>query len=279
MSWRSRIATPRGVVTVCSTETKHSVPVEPLFRVTSEIREARADSSPTRSGSRNWISPPAHIRRGSGTGGRKPPRVGWPSGPSIDIGNTGCARHQCVVHGAASPAFGSPMSWNSVARKPLTSCAVTVSEASVPRPIHWRRWSRSSFSAGAVMASGFFAGCGKFGVFADRGHGAVVPVFADEDRGGRRIADLALWRIDLDAAQMRMHGEVGHGIHFGERNVGFVEAFQQFVAVHRCETVGHRLVGERAVFDPLDHVRKAGVAGQVGLAEHLGAELLPLALA
>ena len=101
---------PRGVVTVCSTETKQSTPVEPVFIVTSEIREVRVDSSPTRNGSRNSISPPAHIRRGSGTGGRKPPRVGWPSGPSIDIGNTGCARHQCVVHGAASPVFGSPMS-------------------------------------------------------------------------------------------------------------------------------------------------------------------------
>ena len=45
MSWRSRIATPRGVVTVCSTETKHSVPVEPVFRVTSEIRDVRVDFS------------------------------------------------------------------------------------------------------------------------------------------------------------------------------------------------------------------------------------------
>ena len=71
--------------------------------VTSAMRETRVDSSPTRKGSMNSSSPPAHIRRGSGTGGRKPPRVGWPSGPSIDIGNTGCARHQCVVNGAASP--------------------------------------------------------------------------------------------------------------------------------------------------------------------------------
>src|SRR6476660_9159142 len=233
MSCRSWMATPRGVVIVCSTETKQSTPVEPVFIVTSEIFEVRVDSSPTRNGSRNWISPPAHIRRGSGTGGRKPPRVGWPSGPSIDIGNTGCARHQCVVHGAASPAFGSPMSWNSVARKPFTSCAVTMSEASVLRPIHWRRWSRSSFSAAWVMASSFFAGCGKFDVLADRGYGAIVPVLADEDRGGRRIAYLALRRVDLDPAQMRMHGEVGHGVHFGERDVGLVEAFQQFDARHR----------------------------------------------
>jgi hypothetical protein len=63
-------------VTVCSTETKQSTPVEPVFIVTSDIREMRVASSPTRRGLRNWISPPAHIRRGSGTGGRKPPRVG-----------------------------------------------------------------------------------------------------------------------------------------------------------------------------------------------------------
>jgi len=28
--------------------------------------------------------PPAHMRRGSGTGGRKPPRFAWPSGPISD---------------------------------------------------------------------------------------------------------------------------------------------------------------------------------------------------
>ena len=130
---------PRGVVIRCSTETKHSTPVLPVFIVTSEIREVRFASSPTRSGSKNSSSPPAHIRRGSGTGGRKPPRVGWPSWLSSDIGNTGCARHQCAVHGAASPGFGSPISWNRVARRPFTSCAVTMSEASVVRPIHWRK--------------------------------------------------------------------------------------------------------------------------------------------
>ena len=34
---------PRGVVTTCSTETKHSVPVEPVFIVTSAMREVRFD--------------------------------------------------------------------------------------------------------------------------------------------------------------------------------------------------------------------------------------------
>ena len=80
------VAVPRGVVTRCSTDTKHNAPVPPVFIVTSAMLEVRVISSPTRSGSRNSSSPPAHIRRGSGTGGRKPPRAGWPSGPSSDIG-------------------------------------------------------------------------------------------------------------------------------------------------------------------------------------------------
>src|SRR6267142_2588073 len=64
MSCRSRTAMPRGVVTMCSTETKHNTPVEPVFIVTSEMREVRVVSSPTRKGSMNSSSPPAHIRRG-----------------------------------------------------------------------------------------------------------------------------------------------------------------------------------------------------------------------
>jgi hypothetical protein len=50
------------------------------------------------------------------------------------------------VNGAASPSFGSPISMNRVARRPFTSCAVTMSVAWVLRPIHWRKWSRSGFS-------------------------------------------------------------------------------------------------------------------------------------
>jgi hypothetical protein len=42
---------------------------------TSAIVEVRSTRSPTRTGERNsnWL--PAHMRRGSGTGGRKPPRL------------------------------------------------------------------------------------------------------------------------------------------------------------------------------------------------------------
>src|ERR1700721_4891861 len=99
MSWRSRVATPRGVLKTWSTETKHSKPVLPGLRFISLIVELRVTTSPTRSGSMKLISPPAHIRRGKGTGGRKPPRVGWPSGPTYDIGTTGSDRHQCAGDG------------------------------------------------------------------------------------------------------------------------------------------------------------------------------------
>src|ERR1700744_1244163 len=114
MLWRSRVATPRDVVKTWSTETKHNRPVLPDFRSISLIVEVRVTTSPTRSGSTKLISPPAHIRRGNGTGGRKPPPVGWPSGPTSDIGTTGSVRHQCAVNGAASPAFGVPTSRNNV---------------------------------------------------------------------------------------------------------------------------------------------------------------------
>ena len=66
------------------TLTNTSGPVRPLFSVTSWIVEVRVSASPMRSGAwnSNWL--PAHMRRGSGTGGRNPPRLAWPSGPISD---------------------------------------------------------------------------------------------------------------------------------------------------------------------------------------------------
>src|SRR3984893_1289431 len=127
MSWRSRIATPRGVLKIWSTETKHNKPVEPDFSVKSLIVEVRVTTSPTRKDSVMLIAPPAHIRRGSGTGGRNPPRLGWPSGPTSDNGTTGSVRHQCAVNGAASPSFGLPTSRNNAGPHPHTQYAVTIS--------------------------------------------------------------------------------------------------------------------------------------------------------
>lgn len=70
------------------TVTKASWPVAPLLASTLAMREVRAASLPMTSGAVNVRRPPAHMRRGSGTGGRKPPRCGWPSGPRPDCGTT-----------------------------------------------------------------------------------------------------------------------------------------------------------------------------------------------
>jgi hypothetical protein len=66
------------------TLTNTSDPERPVFSLIAAIVETRVTSSPTRSGSWNSNSLPAHIRRGSGTGGRNSPRRAWPSGPTSD---------------------------------------------------------------------------------------------------------------------------------------------------------------------------------------------------
>ena len=71
------------------TVTNTSGPVRPTLLATSSIVDVRTISSPTRIGLRNSNRPPAHIRRGSSTGGRKPPRRAWPSGPISDCWCTG----------------------------------------------------------------------------------------------------------------------------------------------------------------------------------------------
>ena len=62
--------------TVWRTVTKTSLPLRPCFGSMDTIRDSRRISSPTRSGRLNSILPPAHMRRGSSTGGRNPPRFG-----------------------------------------------------------------------------------------------------------------------------------------------------------------------------------------------------------
>ena len=61
---------------------------------------------------------------------------------------------------------------------------------------------------------------------ANGGHRAIVPLLADKDRSGRSIAHLAVRRIDLDPAKMRVHGEIGHGVDLGKRNIGVREALE-----------------------------------------------------
>jgi hypothetical protein len=86
MSWNSVSAAALAPLRAITwrTRTNTSVPLRPRFTVTSSIVDVRASRSPTRSGSWNVSWLPAHMRRGRGTGGRKPPRTAWPSGPISD---------------------------------------------------------------------------------------------------------------------------------------------------------------------------------------------------
>jgi hypothetical protein len=85
--------------------------------VTEAMREVRRiTASPARSGlpgiHSSWL--PAHMRRGSGTGGRKPPRRGWPSGPICDCGACGRKYSQCHSGGTGEPA-STGLHWRVVA--------------------------------------------------------------------------------------------------------------------------------------------------------------------
>ncbi len=66
----------------CRTLTNTRRPVRPSFTVMSAMPDSRRTVSPTRTGWWNCSWLPAHMRRGKGTGGMKPPLVGWPSSPA-----------------------------------------------------------------------------------------------------------------------------------------------------------------------------------------------------
>ena len=63
----------------CRMSTKQSGPVLPCFQVMPSMIERRRTRSPVRNGARICTSLPAHIRRGTGTGGRKALMVGCPA--------------------------------------------------------------------------------------------------------------------------------------------------------------------------------------------------------
>ena len=90
---------------------------------------------------------PAHIRRGSGTGGRKPPRCGWPSGPSSDCRAVGRKYSQCQHGGIASPAAHGASSRSSVAVSARSGAGVTLSPEVSLRPIQLRRLAMSTVMA------------------------------------------------------------------------------------------------------------------------------------
>src|SRR5512138_38895 len=121
------------------TLTNTSGPVRPDFSVTSAIVDTRQIRSPTRSGcaNSNWL--PAHMRRGRGTGGRKPPRFAWPSGPTSDWRYSGRKYSQCQSGGNGVPAAGRSAARSSVADSAAYGVAVTMSSTVSVLPIQRSR--------------------------------------------------------------------------------------------------------------------------------------------
>ena len=76
-------------------------------------------TAPIGSGAWKVTSLPAHIRRGKATGGRKPPRLGWPS-VSISACGTIGTNHSHCASGGASPPSSAVTGWSSRARSPRT---------------------------------------------------------------------------------------------------------------------------------------------------------------
>ena len=83
-------------------------------------------SSPTRKGSKNSSSPPAYIRRGSGTGAGRHGSDRRPGRAATRKDRLRQAPMRGPRRGIARPG-SSPISWDRVARRPFTNCAVTMS--------------------------------------------------------------------------------------------------------------------------------------------------------
>ena len=133
----SRTAGPASPMTSCATSTNTNWPDPPDFSVTDWMREVRETASPTRRGARNSTLLDAHIRRGSGTGGRKlagvSSRKGCPSGPSRAVAASGGHKHQWNPCGT-KPSSGASRS--NVASQRETIPASTRSVRTSSRPIH-----------------------------------------------------------------------------------------------------------------------------------------------
>ena len=146
MSCSSTMATPSAPAISCFTVTNTSGPVRPSFTATDITSEVRVARSPMASFFRNCSLPPAHMRRGSSTGGRKPPRCGWPSSPSWLVRAASWKKIQCAPGGSGSPSFGFSSSRSSVAFQACTAQAARRSFTS------WRLPTQPcSFSASMLM--------------------------------------------------------------------------------------------------------------------------------
>jgi hypothetical protein len=97
--------------------------------------EVRATASPTQMGAwnSNWL--PAHMRRGSGTGGRKPPRLAWPSAPISLWRCNGRKYSQCQSGGRGSPERTAEAGWSSVAASAAGWSKVAASAATGVGPM------------------------------------------------------------------------------------------------------------------------------------------------
>jgi len=91
------------------------------------------------------------MRRGSGTGGRKPPRLGCPSGPISLWRACGKKYSQCPSGGSAVPGTGAGSSRSSVADRARTGAAVRVSGVVSLLPCQLCRCARAAASMVAVM--------------------------------------------------------------------------------------------------------------------------------
>src|SRR5215831_20155275 len=90
------------------------------------------------------------------------------------------------------------------------------------------------------------------GVLAERGNGAVAAWRAVVARGRRGVAHRPRGRGDVDAAQLRMHREIGGGVDAGKGDVVFRKFLRQRRLVGGAEHRGDARVGLAAALDALD---------------------------
>lgn len=141
MSCSSLSARPLALLISWRTVTKTSAPLRPCLASTLLMVDRRTTSSPIFNGRSKCSRPPAHMRRGSGTGGKKPPRFGWPSVPISLWGACGRKYNQCASGGRGDPGSVCASSMRSrVADRPARGAAVMMSRRSSLRPIQSRRW-------------------------------------------------------------------------------------------------------------------------------------------
>lgn len=160
MSWSSVRASPRASMISWRSVTNASVPLRPALTSTDVTVVVREISSPMRKACSNWSLPPAHIRRGSCTGGRMPLRRGWPSTSSATVSSRGVKSSQCHNRGNSSPGRNASPPRSSVAAKASAEARLTKSVRSQRRPIHAFRLAYSGLETSICRSSRELRGVG-----------------------------------------------------------------------------------------------------------------------